>query len=59
MNLLRIKGGIFKEDISTELPTSFLKKYEHGVSEGLLLKDRVGATDSGYQYLNETIKLFF
>lgn len=59
MNLLRIKGGIFKEDISTELPTSFLKKYEHGVSEGLLLKDRIGATDSGYQYLNETIKLFF
>jgi len=25
----------------------------------LLLKNKVGATDRGYQYLNETIKLFF
>ena len=44
---------------STLLPESFWKKYEAGVSEGLLLKNKVGATDRGYQYLNETIKLFF
>ena len=59
MNLLRIKNGINQDQISTLLPESFWKKYEAGVSEGLLLKNKVGATDRGYQYLNETIKLFF
>ena len=59
MNILRIKNGINQDQISTLLPDSFWKKYEVGVSEGLLLKNKVGATDRGYQYLNETIKLFF
>ena len=59
MNILRIKNGINQDQISTLLPESFWKKYEVGVSEGLLLKNKVGATDRGYQYLNETIKLFF
>ena len=59
MNLLRIKNGISQDQINTLLPESFWKKYEVGVSEGLLLKNKIGATDRGYQYLNETIKLFF
>ena len=59
MNLLRIKSGIKQDQISTLLPESFLKKYEIGVAEGLLLKNKVGTTDRGYQFLNETIKLFF
>ena len=59
MNILRIKNGISQDQISTLLPKSFWKKYEVGVSEGLLLKNKVGTTDRGYQYLNETIKLFF
>jgi hypothetical protein len=25
----------------------------------LLLKDRIGATEKGYRFLNETIQLFF
>ena len=59
MNLLRIKNGISQDQISTLLPESFLRKYEVGVTEGLLLKNKVGTTDRGYQYLDETIKLFF
>ena len=59
MNLLRIKNGISQDQISTSLPESFLRKYEVGVTEGLLLKNKVGTTERGYQYLNETIKLFF
>ena len=59
MNLLRIKGGIKQGQISTLLPESFLKKYELGVAEGLLLKNKVGATKKGYQFLNQTIQLFF
>ena len=59
MNLLRIKNGISQDQINTLLPESFWSKYEAGVSEGLLLKNKVGATDRGYKYLNETIKLFF
>ena len=59
MNLLRIKSGIKQDQISTVLPESFLKKYQIGVAEGLLLKNKVGATERGYQYLDETIKLFF
>ena len=59
MNLLRIKNGLQQQDVATNLPASFLKKYQRGVDEGLLLKDRIGATQKGYQFLNETIQLFF
>ena len=59
MNLLRIKDGLQHQDLTIDLPASFLKKYQRGVDEGLLLKDKVGATQKGYQYLNETIQLFF
>ncbi|KRO34516.1 MAG: hypothetical protein ABR63_01885 [SAR86 cluster bacterium BACL1 MAG-120920-bin57] len=59
MNLLRIKDGILPDHLGVELPKSFLKKYQLGVKEGLLLEDKIGATARGYQYLNETIKLFF
>tara|TARA_B100000287_G_scaffold433719_1_gene496120 strand:- start:2022 stop:2828 length:807 start_codon:yes stop_codon:yes gene_type:complete len=59
MNLLRIKNGIQKKDLAIKLPSSFLKKYMKGVAEGLLLKDRIGTTQKGYQFLNETIQLFF
>ena len=59
MNLLRIKKGLQHQDLTIDLPTSFLKKYQRGVDEGLLLKDKIGATRKGYQFLNETIQLFF
>ena len=59
MNLLRIKEGITPNELQIELPKSFLKKYLKGVSNGLLKKDKIGATKKGYQYLNETINLFF
>ena len=59
MNLLRIKNGLQHQDITIDLPASFLKKYQRGVDEGLLLKDKIGATQKGYQFLNETIQLFF
>ena len=59
MNLLRIKNGLQQQDITIKLPTSFLKKYQRGIDEGLLLKDRIGATQEGYRFLNETIQLFF
>jgi len=59
MNLLRIKDGLQHQDLAIDLPESFLKKYQRGVDEGLLLKDKIGATQKGYQFLNETIQLFF
>ena len=59
MNLLRIKDGLQHQDLTIDLPASFLKKYQRGVDEGLLLKDKIGATQEGYQFLNETIQLFF
>ena len=59
MNLLRIKKGLQQQDLSIRLPSSFLKKYKKGVTKGLLLKDKIGATQKGYQFLNETIQLFF
>jgi oxygen-independent coproporphyrinogen-3 oxidase len=59
MNLLRIKNGLLQQDITIKLPASFLKKYQRGIDEGLLLKDRIGATQKGYRFLNETIQLFF
>jgi oxygen-independent coproporphyrinogen-3 oxidase len=59
MNLLRIKNGLQLEDITIKLPASFLKKYQKGIDEGLLLEDRIGATQKGYRFLNETIQLFF
>ena len=59
MNLLRIKNGLQRQDIKTTLPASFLKKYQMGIDKGLLLKDRIGATQKGYRFLNETIQLFF
>ena len=59
MNLLRIKNGLQQQDLVTTLPSSFLKKYQRGVDEGLLLRDRIGATQKGYRFLNETIQLFF
>ena len=59
MNLLRIKNGLQHKDLTIDLPASFLKKYQRGVDEGLLLKDKIGATQKGYQFLNETIQLFF
>ena len=59
MNLLRIKEGITPNELQIELPKSFLKKYLKGVSNGLLKKDKIGTTKKGYQYLNETINLFF
>jgi oxygen-independent coproporphyrinogen-3 oxidase len=59
MNLLRIKNGLQPEDITIKLPASFLKKYQKGIDEGLLLEDRIGATQKGYRFLNETIQLFF
>ena len=59
MNLLRIKNGLQYQDLTIDLPASFLKKYQRGVDEGLLLKDKIGATQKGYQFLNETIQLFF
>ena len=59
MNLLRVKKGLQQQDLTISLPSSFLKKYQKGVDEGLLLKDRIGATQKGYQFLNETIQLFF
>ncbi len=58
MNLLRIKNGLQQRDLTSTLPASFLKKYQKGVDEGLLLKDRIGTTQKGYQFLNETIQLF-
>ena len=59
MNLLRIKNGLQQKDITIKLPASFLKKYQRGIDEGLLLKNRIGATQKGYRFLNETIQLFF
>ena len=59
MNLLRIKNGLQREEINVALPESFLDKYSKGVAEGLLLKNKIGASDKGYQFLNETIQLFF
>ena len=59
MNLLRIKNGLQHQDLTIDLPESFLKKYQRGVDEGLLLKDKIGASQKGYQFLNETIQLFF
>ncbi len=59
MNLLRIKNGLQQKDLTISLPASFLKKYQRGLDEGLLLKDRIGATEKGYRFLNETIQLFF
>ena len=59
MNLLRIKNGLQQQDLTIDLPESFLKKYQRGVDEGLLLKDKIGASQKGYQFLNETIQLFF
>jgi len=59
MNLLRIKKGLQQQDLSIRLPSSFLKKYKKGVTKGLLLKDKIGATQKGYKFLNETIQLFF
>ncbi len=59
MNLLRIKKGLQKQTLTISLPSSFLKKYQKGIDKGLLLKDRIGTTQKGYQFLNETIQLFF
>ena len=59
MNLLRIKNGLQKKDLTIKLPESFLTKYQKGVDEGLLLKNKIGATPRGYKFLNETIQLFF
>ena len=59
MNLLRVKDGLQHQELLIDLPASFLKKYQQGVDEGLLLKGKIGATQKGYQYLNETIQLFF
>ncbi len=59
MNLLRIKNGLQQPDIKIKLPVSFLQKYQRGIDEGLLLKDRIGATQKGYRFLDETIQLFF
>jgi hypothetical protein len=59
MNLLRIKSGLRQQDLTINLPASFLKKYQKGIDEGLLLKDKIGATQKGYRFLNETIQLFF
>ena len=59
MNLLRIKNGLKKKDLTISLPESFLEKYQKGVDEGLLLKNKIGATKRGYKFLNETIQLFF
>jgi len=59
MNLLRIKDGLQHQDLTTDLPASFLKKYQRGVDEDLLFKDKIGATQKGYRFLNETIQLFF
>jgi len=59
MNLLRIKKGLKQKDITIKLPASFLKKYQKGIDEGLLLKNRIGATQKGYRFLDETIQLFF
>ena len=59
MNLLRIKSGLQQQDLTINLPASFLKKYQKGIDEGLLLKDKIGATQKGYRFLNETIQLFF
>mgnify|MGYP001296341933 FL=1 len=58
MNLLRIKNGLQQKDLSMSLPESFLEKYQKGVDEGLLLKNKIGATQRGYKFLNETIQLF-
>ena len=59
MNLLRMKNGLEQRDLSIKLPKSFFEKYEKGISEGLLLKDKIGTTKKGYRFLNETIQLFF
>ena len=59
MNLLRIKNGLQQQDLTINLPASFLKKYQRGIDEGLLLEDRIGATQKGYRFLDETIQLFF
>ena len=59
MNLLRVKDGLQHQELLIDLPASFLKKYQQGIDEGLLLKGKIGATQKGYQYLNETIQLFF
>ena len=59
MNLLRIKNGLEKKDLTIYLPESFLEKYQKGVDEGLLLKNKIGTTQRGYKFLNETIQLFF
>ena len=58
MNLLRIKNGLQQHDIKIKLPVSFLQKYQRGIDEGLLLKDRIGATQKGYRFLDDTIQLF-
>ena len=47
MNLLRIKDGLQHQDITIKLPASFLKKYQRGVDEGLLLKDKNWSNSRG------------
>ena len=59
MNLLRVKNGVTHDQLGFELPKSFLAKYQLGIKEGLLCEGTIGATPKGYQYLNDTIKLFF
>ena len=44
MKLLSIKNGLQQQEVATNMPGSFLKKYQRGIEEGLLLKDRIGAT---------------
>ena len=59
MNLLRMKNGLEQRDLSIKLQKSFFEKYEKGIAEGLLLKDKIGTTKKGYRFLDETIQLFF
>tara|TARA_B100000214_G_scaffold260311_1_gene192171 strand:- start:1247 stop:2191 length:945 start_codon:yes stop_codon:yes gene_type:complete len=59
MNLLRIKDGVSLKDININLPSSFLDKYQQGISKGLLTKEKIGTTKKGFQFMDETIQLFF
>ena len=59
MNLLRIKDGVNSKDINMNLPSSFLDKYQEGISKGLLTKEKIGTTKKGFKFLDETIQLFF
>lgn len=64
MNALRLKDGFLKTDFESRTGMSFssiAQPVRRGEALGLLFDDgaRVGATEKGYDFLNDAIELFF